>query len=556
MQISYTFHISSKQNAITTIRQLSKASKHNLRRYSSPGNETTHYDSKKIVQLAGTKNLFQDVENVYHEQFEETLNHYNNKQKRPDRRIPDYMRYISDNAKTDLAVEAIIQLGDMEFWESKSWEQKQQMVYIFKDQLRALNQYIPGFIIANAVVHFDEASPHMHVIGVPVASGYKRGMEKQTAKTKVFTKDTLENLQDLLRERAQIGMEKNPELFADISLKPKEQGRNVDFSKAFYVQTKKDELKETQEQISRRKEDLSDVKEQITEARETLTDVRTDLARSRSEAERIIEEANEHRKNIHLEEAQLLREIPFHTGDVFPVKGRQMRVETVYTALNEVSMRPVTGKAYEPSETFTKSEVLRAYLEYLFSGMKAEDLRRIQKETRAEEENVRKEKEQLKKLNEEVDVLTRHPLPFSSGDEFEYKGKRIRIVGVDYFDEKKVEYRDETGHRQSAPRIELVSAYLDYQKRLQLSRERDELEQEVEEISDKRRRLEKDFEECDTARAVFRRFPVIRDFVMEVGKRLRYFKEFGAKELLTLFREKVLGTEETIERSRNERLRR
>lgn len=60
-------------------------------------------------------------------------------------------------------------------------------------------------------------------------------MEKQTAKTKVFTKDTLENLQDLLRERAQIGMEKNPELFADISLKPKEQGRNVDFSKAFYV---------------------------------------------------------------------------------------------------------------------------------------------------------------------------------------------------------------------------------------------------------------------------------------------------------------------------------
>ena len=75
-----------------------------------------------------------------------------------------------------------------------------------------------------------------------------------------------------------------------------------DFSKAFYVQTKKDELKETLEQISRRKEDLSDVKEQITEARETLTDVRIDLARSRSEAERIIEEANELRKKIHLEE--------------------------------------------------------------------------------------------------------------------------------------------------------------------------------------------------------------------------------------------------------------
>ena len=92
--------------------------------------------------------------------------------------------------------------------------------------------------------------------------------------------------------------------------------------------------------------------------------------------------------------------------------------------------------------------------------------------------------------------------------------------------------------------------------RTPLSRECEELEHEVEEISDKRRRLEKDFEECDTARTVFSRFPVIRDFVMEVGKRLRYFKELGPKELLSLFREKVLGLEETIERSRNERLRR
>ena len=331
MQISYSFHISSKQNAINTIRQLSKASKHNLRKYSSQGNETAHYDSEKIMQLVGTKNLYQDVENIYHKQFDEALNRYNNKQKRPDRRIPDYMRYVSESAKTDLAVEAIIQLGDMEFWENIPWEQKQKMVYIFKDQLRSLHQYIPDFIIVNAVVHFDESSPHMHVIGVPVANGYKRGMEKQTAKTKVFTKDTLEKLQDYLRERAQIGMEKNPELFAGVTLKPKEQGRNVDFSKAFYVQTKKDELRKTKEQITRKKEDLSDVQEQITQARETLSDVKEDLSEARRKAERMIAEANAHREEIYLEEAKLLKELPFHAGDVFPVRGRQMRIETIYS---------------------------------------------------------------------------------------------------------------------------------------------------------------------------------------------------------------------------------
>ena len=296
--------------------------------------------------------------------------------------------------------------------------------------------------------------------------------------------------------------------------------------------------------------------EKIAQARETLTGVSEELAQAHGEAERIIEEANAHREEIRLEEAKLLKELPFHTGDVFPVKGRTMRVETIYSSWDEVSMRPETGRAYEPSETFTKIEVLHAYYAYLFSGRKAEDIHRKQEEIKAEEEGLRREKDQIAKLNEEVDVMIRHPLPFSSGDEFEYKGERIRIIGLDLFDEKKVEYRDETGHRQSASRIELVGAYMDYHKRLQLSREREELEQEVEEISDKRISLEKDFEECDTARTVFRRFPVIRDFVMEVGKRLRYFKELGPKELLSLFREKVLGLEETIERSRNERLRR
>ena len=73
MQISYTFHISSKQNAITAAKQLSTASKHNLRKYSSPGNRTGHYDSDKIVQLAGTDNLFHDVERVFHDQFDQAL---------------------------------------------------------------------------------------------------------------------------------------------------------------------------------------------------------------------------------------------------------------------------------------------------------------------------------------------------------------------------------------------------------------------------------------------------------------------------------------------------
>lgn len=270
MQISYTFHISSKQNAITTTKQLSTVSKHNLRKYSSPGNQTGHYDSDKIVQLVGTDNLFHDVERVFHDQFDQALREYNRKQKRADRHINNYMRYVSENAKSDLAVEAIIQLGDLEFWKDIPEYRKRQMTYIFQDQLNALQQYIPGFVIANAVIHFDEASPHMHVIGVPVASGYQRGMSKQCAKTKVFTKDSLEKLQDVLRRRALDGMKRNPEIFSGDTLKPKEDGRNVDYSKEYFIHSKEEKLKKVKRQIAEEKSTLSALEEETAAAKQRL----------------------------------------------------------------------------------------------------------------------------------------------------------------------------------------------------------------------------------------------------------------------------------------------
>ena len=40
----------------------------------------------------------------------------------------------------------------------------------------------------------------MHVVGVPVATGYKRGLSKQVAKTKVFDQKRLETIQDQMHD--------------------------------------------------------------------------------------------------------------------------------------------------------------------------------------------------------------------------------------------------------------------------------------------------------------------------------------------------------------------
>ena len=74
--------------------------------------------------------------------------------------------------------------------------------------LECLQKLLPEFKIANAVIHFDEASPHMHVVGVPVWEGAKRGLSKKVSKRNVFTPQTLSViLQDKLREEASYGFE-------------------------------------------------------------------------------------------------------------------------------------------------------------------------------------------------------------------------------------------------------------------------------------------------------------------------------------------------------------
>lgn len=258
MSFSYSFHLSNKGNALTTTAKVGGASKHNLRLYKSE-----EYDRNQIVILEGSSDsILDDVKQIYHEEFDEALERYNEKV-RPDRRIDDYLNHVS-NIKSDVACEVIIQVGDMDFWQDKNLDERQQMTDIFKSQLDDLKELMPDFKIASAVIHYDEKSPHLHVVGVPVHEGYKKGLEKQVAKTKVFTQNSLSMLQDKMRERAQVRM-KDMDIFKDMELKEKEKGRNKDIPKyalgEFYEMERtkehiKEEIKEAEPKLEALKEDF------------------------------------------------------------------------------------------------------------------------------------------------------------------------------------------------------------------------------------------------------------------------------------------------------------
>src|SRR5699024_10623988 len=52
---------------------------------------------------------------------------------------------------------------------------------VLEDWFNNFEKRNPNLKVYNAVIHNDEASPHLHINFVPVASGYKRGLEKQVA---------------------------------------------------------------------------------------------------------------------------------------------------------------------------------------------------------------------------------------------------------------------------------------------------------------------------------------------------------------------------------------
>lgn len=263
MALSYSFHVSNQGHAISSCSKLNGVSKHNERKYKSKD-----YDRNKIdIIFSQTgRGLYKDVQSVYKDQFDEAVQKYNDLQKREDRKIKDYLHHVSDSKNNDVAVEIIIQLGDAEYWKDKDMDFKRSMKMYFEDQLERLQREMPDFKVANAVAHYDEKSPHMHVVGVPVARGYKRGLEVRCSKTQIFTKKTLSKLQDVMRINPKLPTKmiivsrKDP-----VETKPKKKGRNFDFTKQ--------ELDEyTKERLEREKH-LEELDQAISQKRQDLTEL-------------------------------------------------------------------------------------------------------------------------------------------------------------------------------------------------------------------------------------------------------------------------------------------
>lgn len=286
-ELSYSFHLgrdknrrtSSRSNAknnlsgstslanngIQNARQLSKVNNHDFRKYDE--------DIRGIYTLKGCNDIVSDVKDFYKTEFEEARLEYNNKQSRPSRMINDYFQHVSDDEKKDLACEIIIELGNKEFWDNKTIDERKNMVEVFNEQVLELERLVPEFKITNAVVHLDETSPHMHIVGVPVKYNCKTGMKMQVGKSDVFTKERLTKIQDKMREKCIDSYNKYYK--EEATLKEKQKGRNRDIhvSQMYNYQELKKELEVNKNSIDKNTEKIKLINNSSRELKEIVSDL-------------------------------------------------------------------------------------------------------------------------------------------------------------------------------------------------------------------------------------------------------------------------------------------
>ena len=275
---------SKNNNAIQNIKQLGKVNHHNLRQYDN--------NQELIKTIKGSNDIVKDVKDLYLDLFDEARLKYNNKQTRDDRKIDNYFNKIANDTKHDLACEIVIELGNMEYWDEKSLEYKYQMTQVFEQQLEDIQEIVPNFYIANATIHFDEHSPHMHIVGVPVKENCKTGLSRQVGKTSIFTKESLVVIQDKMRERCI--EEFNIAYGMDSKLKEKQKGKNRDITsyerKLFNERVKglKQEISNLQNEVSNLEDNKESINKQISNLNKDKEDIVDEIDKKRKINDKII----------------------------------------------------------------------------------------------------------------------------------------------------------------------------------------------------------------------------------------------------------------------------
>lgn len=134
----------------------------------------------------------QSLREAYDQIFGAAIEEYNAKQKRKDRQITDYLTDIKNSGNNEKQFyEIVVQIGKKE--DTGVLNEGGELSIDAKAAQEILEEYVrsfqdrnPNLHLFNAVLHMDEATPHLHLDYIPVAHGYKTKMHTRNSLTKAL----------------------------------------------------------------------------------------------------------------------------------------------------------------------------------------------------------------------------------------------------------------------------------------------------------------------------------------------------------------------------------
>lgn len=441
--ITVSFVIGSNKHAINTKEKLKKINNHNHRNFKKSYNEDLDLTrSKDNIILIGSKDITKDIEKLYKDEFDEAVYNYNSKQKRADRKIINYLDKVSEDNKKNVAIEMILQLGDKEDWQNISLEDKKKMEQVFKKGLEVLES--KGLKIGNAVIHLDEASPHCHIVAVPIAKGFKTGMEKQVSAKAVLEK---KKLYELRKELDKTLIDEYNKTYNKNLIKREEKGiidkhldpmeykevkpildELVKVADKNTVLTKvKENLKSKDKEIEQLKEKVISKDEKILEYKTSIKNDSEDIEKARKEAEEKEKEKEEAEAIVRAKEKELqgLRENRANVDELIRQEiEKKQQIKEKQDKLNELTKVFIGIQEQVEAEKerlkkeaeAEKEEIIRLTIEAKKKEKEREEAEAIVKAKEKElqdlrekgtniDEFIKQEREKTEKINNKEEVL-------------------------------------------------------------------------------------------------------------------------------------------------------
>lgn len=378
------------------------------------------------------------LKELYKNEFGQAQKDYNDKQKRADRKIENYYNHIQKGKKTSLQQEMILQVGDQGDF-SNNPENQKIANEVLQEWFQKFEERNPNLKVYNAVIHNDEASPHMHLNFVPVATGYKRGMDKQVSFDKaLFQQDNSLNKERPFDEWRNKEVKLLEEMLKERGIERNLVGTN-DYKDVRTFKEQKDELRELEQNILVVKQEFGEVRQKLKETKSELDLKEMKVAildQSIVETEGKLESRREKlQKDVEgllkaVETSKAVESIQVENGGLFDRKSVKMSVED-FENLKGLAMASEGLK-------MQNKKLEKVEKELSVSQQKNVKLEVVNKELQAEKTILEKENKKYKKtldyMKDVIHLLKRNSEKFLEVTKEEMTGfiGKVRMTALFY----------------------------------------------------------------------------------------------------------------------------